>query len=272
MEPQEINFTDIAKRPSAVQVSATPSVLLDAWVALPDATGARCKLGPLIFHAIAHNDVEKFLQIMDLHNILPESNPLDLNGSTENWIIEYDRPAFLDEFIRRTGSGITITQQSQDGREEVVSAASQKKHKREYLGLNVHGKKRRDLVKMTNPDATSRETSFSTPILWRAAVAGSMEILKYLASDKPLAAFQHYAATQGNERAEYLRKVQDLSVVLPQWLGWHPNALGESSLTGAIFSNKLDVLKYLVNLQRPYLRDALTRKYVSISTSRRVHD
>lgn len=125
----------------------------------------------------------------------------------------------------------------------------------------MRGKKRRDLINKENRNAV--DDKFPIPLLWRAAMAGSLNILQYLTSEKVVAALRHYSATQSDERAKYLRGFPDFSKLVPRWLGWIPNALGESVLTAAIAGNKLDVLRYLVDLQRPYLKNALTSRYVS---------
>ncbi len=68
----------------------------------------------------------------------------------------------LDMCIRRSGHGISfvsVHSDEQEGFHHIVNDES-----RVYLGLNVHGKKRKDLARESYPDADSSEDD-PTPLL-----------------------------------------------------------------------------------------------------------
>jgi hypothetical protein len=161
----------------------------------------------------------------------------------------------LDEYIRRTGDGVdlTVTRIEPMGNQVVATKS------KTYLGLNVRGKKRKDLAK--NPKAITPETS-SIPLLWQAAKVGATDIISYLAGDRPLAAYRFYSFSNIDERADFLRHCQSLETILPTWLGWAISPLNESPLTGAVAGNSLESIEMLVSKNPRLMASALHEKYV----------
>jgi hypothetical protein len=174
-------------------------------------------------------------------------------------IAQNDRVEMLDEYIRRTGSGIKIQASSQD-EGEIVPAVNDKN--KVYLGLNVHGKKRTDLAKRNDPDAAHTQDVVEFPLVWRAVFAGATKILDYLQTDRPLTAYKFYASSNSSETAMILRRTTDLAKVLPEWLGWSITSLGESPLTVAIASKKLDIVKYLFEKSPRLMASSLHERQV----------
>ncbi|KAJ6544332.1 hypothetical protein B0H19DRAFT_1380614 [Mycena capillaripes] len=154
-----------------------------------------------------------------------------------------DGTLMLDEYIRRTGSGVKVVQATTDGEDEVLPVVNDKN--KVYLGLSVHGKKRTDLAKRNDPDAAQNETPIEVPLVWKALAVNATGILDYLQSDRPLAAYKFYACSNSTETARVLKRRADLEKVLPEWLGWVITPLGESPLTAALASTKFDMVKYL---------------------------
>ncbi|KAJ7815969.1 ankyrin repeat protein [Mycena olivaceomarginata] len=219
VEQDAINFVDIASRPSTIECGAHPKDLFDAGHVFSDRH--------LLRKAITDDDFEAFVNVLNLYKHSPKHN---------------DRVEMLDEYIRRTGSGIKIQANSQE-EGEIVPAVNDKN--KVYLGLNVHGKKRTDLAKRNDPDAAHTQDVVEFPLVWRAVFAGATKILDYLQTDRPLTAYKFYASSNSSETAMILRRTTDLAKVLPEWLGWSITPLGESPLTVAIASKKLDRVKYL---------------------------
>ncbi|KAF8987599.1 hypothetical protein BDQ17DRAFT_1334968 [Cyathus striatus] len=176
-----------------------------------------------------------------------------------------DNVDFLDEYIRRTGFGIDVKTQSIDGEEDDGPINANDKN-RTYLGLNVHGKKRSDLARKNDPNASNREDELVKPLLWDAIEHNAKAAVEYLSSERPLAAFKFYASSRrGEERAERLRRIPDPQKVLPEMIGcsvavrsapkpraaaatligWKTNSLGESPLTAAILGGYVDMIKLL---------------------------
>ena len=107
MEPEEeISLVDIAKVPSQVHTKTAPSYMLENVSAPFISKEGKDSLGTPIQKAITDDDFEAFVQILDLYKSLP-GKPVSVNvlGS----LITNDRPAMLDEYIRRTGQGFTLT-------------------------------------------------------------------------------------------------------------------------------------------------------------------
>ena len=71
----------------------------------------------------------------------------------------------LDEFIRRTGFGVNVeVNHSADEDNE-----SNHRDSMAYLGLSVHGKKRRNLVDQNDPNVQNRDGEATVPLLWKTA-------------------------------------------------------------------------------------------------------
>jgi hypothetical protein len=168
----------------------------------------------------------------------------------------------LDEFIRRTGVGLdAVASETSDGQEDLQALINRKKI---YLGLTVHGKKRTDLAKRSDPNAVESFTEDFVPMLWKAIQNDSPKVVTYLRGDGPLAAYRFYAATHSDERAIHLQKTPDLAAVLPGWLGWTVSTLGESPLTAAVLGNKLEMMKKLHDLSPELAKAALAQRLVPI--------
>ncbi|KAF8169052.1 hypothetical protein K438DRAFT_1730433 [Mycena galopus ATCC 62051] len=234
VEQDAINFVDIASRPSTIECDTHPKQLFNAAHDNSDRH--------LLRKAITDDDFEAFINTLNLYKHSPKH--VDLPGYVLETIALKDRVEMLDEYIRRTGSGIKIQVSSAEG-DEVVPVVNDKN--KVYLGLNVHGKKRTDLAKRNDPDAAQKEDKVEIPLVWQAVSVGATKILDYLQTDRPLIAYKFYAASNSTETAMILRRTTDLARVLPEWLGWSITSMGESPLTVAIVSKKLERVKQLFN-------------------------
>jgi hypothetical protein len=196
----------------------------------------------LLTKAVIDHDLEAFVRIANLYQTLPQS--IEMEQAVVVTILEEDQPDMLDEYIRRTGFGIDMESNRKVSGDTQVTTAVNDGNKI-YLGLNVHGQKRADLARANDPDA-NHTTHFELPMLWKAAKAKAKAIVEYLAGDRPLTAYRFYASTHNDERAIWLRRATDLDKLLPTWLGWTVNKMGDSPLMAAIMGNDLDIIKLLV--------------------------
>jgi hypothetical protein len=204
--------------------------------------GERTGRASLLLKTVIDHDLEAFVHIANLYQTLPGAFERARRPVMDT-ILEEDQPEILDEYIRRTGSGIDMkSNRKQSGDAEVTIAVNDKN--KIYLGLNVHGKKRADLARANDPGAI-RQEPFKIPVLWKAAKAKAKAVVEYLAGDRPSTAYRFYASTQSDERAIWLRRATDLDKLLPKWLGWTINNSGDSPLLAAIMANDLDVIKLL---------------------------
>ncbi|KAI0708741.1 hypothetical protein C8T65DRAFT_535541, partial [Cerioporus squamosus] len=253
-EEPEINFVDIAQRPSSVQCDAAPKRLLHFQTSFRHPETKTIVSGVPLYKAVLENDFEAFVQIADLYKALPK--PLDLPQDAHTWMLTSDRPDMLDELIRRTGAGIEVPEEeSQDSDEQSADDTKAKKlPPKTYLGLNVHGKKRKDLVLKSDPNAPSTEEKHEFPLLWTAAHTGAIGCVRYLSSERAVSAYQYYASTHSDERAKYLKTI---TAQIPARIGWKTDELNESVVTAAIIGDQLDVLKAVVDLQPAQMQDSL---------------
>lgn len=256
-EPEPISFIDIAKRPSVMHSSARPVDLLR--VASPF-SGKEGKVfqDTFIVKAIIDDDFEAFAQALDLCSHLEEADRLSIFNITWASLIAHDRPAMLDAYIRRTGLGISITAESNIADDEDHEAT--KSSQMAYLGLNVHGKKRKDLA---NPNTNYTPSAEGIPMLWIAAKNGSVETVRYLASDQPLAAYNFYASSHSDRRAKLLKHVPDFAAILPAKLGWMSSHLNESVLTATIVANRQDIMEMLFALRPVDMENFVHLRYAS---------
>lgn len=267
MEPQpeeEINLVDIAKVPSQVHTKIAPDYMLVSVTAPFIGKDGQDYNRNLINKAIVDDDFEAFVQITELYKSLPgKSVPHDALAG----ILVHDRPAMLDEFIRRTGAGITLTKREAPAPESAAQSQEEEDDDpdhRVYLGLNVHGKKRKDLAK---GDRRNRRQAYEEPeqeqepMLWTAAKCGAIGVVRYLASDQPLAAYRYYASAHGDAHAKLLRRIPDLASVLPEKLGWTMSSLNETVATAAVVGGKVDVLQALCTIRGKELENSLHVKH-----------
>ncbi|KAI0325229.1 ankyrin [Cubamyces sp. BRFM 1775] len=250
-ERKPISFIDIAQRPSQVQTDTHPSKLLDLADAFQCPKTGKEVSGPPLFKAIMDDDFEAFVQIADLYKALP--TPHDLPGKVFDWIMQYDRPNMLDEVIRRTGTGIDLPQLHEE-EDDGSGSTSKTLPPKTYLGLNVHGKKRKDLAQKGDPNAPLSSGHIDPPLLWKAAHDGAIGIIEYLATERPVAAYDYYVSTHSDERAQALRRNR---IRIPQRLGWAPNELNETVITGAVMGDRIEVIEILVKMRPAEMQSAL---------------
>ena len=207
--------------------------------------------------AIYDGDFEAFIQIVEINTKLPK--PIALTElASEDTFLQKDRAKLLDEYIRRTGQGIEVPRKENKGTED----APQRPKGKEYWGLNVHGKKRRDLASRGDPNSRFNAAP-KIPLVWSAAQHGALGVLEYLNSDRPLAAYQYYFSANAKESKE-----ADLSTLensISELLGWCSNASNETALNAAMRSGKLDTFKKLLELNPALLEPHLHMRYATWS-------
>jgi len=224
--------------------------------------GSTVHLKPLE-EAIHDDDFEAFIQIAELCAQLPKPVVLSELASEEAFLRK-DRAKLLDEYIRRTGQGIEVPQKKI---EETEDAPERPKGK-EYWGLNVHGKKRRDLAARGDPNVRYNNGP-KIPLVWRAAQSGALGILEYLNSDRPLAAYQYYLSANAKET-----KKADLYMLessISELLGWCSNPSNETALSAVLHSGKLDSFKKLLELNPTLLKPHLHKRCSRIFCAHRFH-
>lgn len=250
-EEQPVKFIDVTENFSEVRAQVPPNYMLSLIPApIVNKNGQVDYVYPTV-QAIMEDDFEAFMQILNISKSLP----IDVSkGSLLGHLLTYDRPAMLDEYIRRTGEGIQIPAASQSPDEDTSYSPSRK----EYLGLNIHGKKRKDLAMRGDPNAREGSCNDHIPILWIAVKAGLTATVRYLASDQPLAAYRFYASSHGDQHAKRIRQIPDLADALPALLGWTANDANETVMTAAIVGNHIEMVEMLLTLRpndmRSYLR------------------
>ena len=240
VEKEEAKFIDIATRSSAIKTDVHPRTMLQSSLVMWR-KGERTGQASILKKAVIDHDLEAFVHIANLYQTLPQA--IEMEQDVMTTILEEDQPDILDEYIRRTGSGIDMASNRKDDGDTEVTAAVNDENKI-YLGLNVHGRKRADLA-AANDRGANYATPFEIPILWEAAKAKAKAVVKYLAGNRPLTAYRFYASTHSNERAIWLRRTTDLEKLLPTWLGWTVNNMGDSPFIAAIIGKDLDIIKLL---------------------------
>ncbi|KAA1479103.1 ankyrin [Dentipellis sp. KUC8613] len=263
MDDSEVDLTDIAERPSAVHCKASPSRMLTNTHGLWISKDGKSHDTPIMERAVMEDDFEAFVKICDLYKAVDED--LWPNSYVPDYIMKWDRPDMLDELIRRTGCSINVPVVAKDGDDDVVVDGKPISKERVYLGLNIQGKKRKDLAtRRTN----NRERLYKS-LLHDAVLAGASRIVDYLATDRPLQAFRYYGSTHTNPRGTFLRETKDLESVLPGWLGWEINSLNESPLTAAINlgQDRFGIIKQLFEKKPQLMLDAMNAvvKFVGVN-------
>lgn len=253
-EKEEPAFIDLDRQDMQVRYEVGPDTLLKNITArLPTTEDDQAVYVTPLEEAIFNDDFEAFVQIAELAAKLPNPIPLTELGS-EDRILSKNRVKLLDEYIRRTGQGIDVPQKKTDGTED----APERPKGKEYWGLNVHGKKRRDLAARGDPNALYNSGS-KFPLVWRAARFGALDVLEYLNTDRPLAAYQYYFSMNPKEA-----KKADLPALgnsISELLGWRANPSNETALNAALQWGNLDSFKKLLDLNPTLLKPYLHKRY-----------
>lgn len=257
IEEEPINFIDIAKRTSEVRVQVPPSRMLKTTAPWHNKNANETVWSTPLTKAVIEDDFEAFVQLLSIAHSLP-GDVLDASAVL-NDLLAHDRPVMLDEFIRRTGEGIDLWSHRMSLSEDQASHETSSKV---YLGLNVHGKKRKDLATKGDPNAPQTYQGTIVPSVWTALRNGLTATVRYLASDQPLAAYRFYASAHGDEKAKLLQQISDLGAALPVLLGWSPNAVNETAATASILSDRADMLEMLLTLRPKETQDQLQLRYV----------
>jgi hypothetical protein len=269
IDQEQVRFVEIATRSSQVRSRTHPKKLLDTPVPYGKprkVTAFRVAINEavVIKLAVIRSDLEDFVHIANLYESLPQSVELpDLIDT----ILEHDQVQILNEYIRRTGGGIDFTSAQESVNVGSIPIAINDENKI-YLGLNVHGKKRIDLAKKNDPNATWYDISARTPLVWKAIKAKAAAIVSYLDSEGPLAAYRHYASVHSDSKAIWLRRLGtdkggELEKRLPDWLGWSCKGIGESPLSAAIISGDVEMVKLVAKLNPKLFSQSIQTEYVA---------
>jgi hypothetical protein len=242
-DANELDFVDIAKRPSTVQSDTNPATFLDISAPILNNNNEVIE-GPPLRVAISLKDSEALKTVLGLYSVVDRSTQLP------EWaldsILGSNSPEMLDVLIRKTGWGLDLG----DAPEEPITEGEDKNCSSKaalYLGLDVHGKKRKDLASHSDPN--SRHGSMAkTPMLWKAIRANATSVIEYLASNKVIDAYATFAKSNDGDSALQLRRVKDLHSWIPERLGWGLSRAGESPLIAAASAEKASALKILFEL------------------------
>ena len=259
---QEINFTDLAARPSAVradsEASANRMVELAHYVLLePDGKRGFCNL---LQKAIYEDDFEAFVRTLELYEFAGVA--LWPDAAVHELAVALDLPDMVDEIIRRTGIGIPYTP-SDKAENHQRSLKKAVEEKRAYLGLKVGGKWRADAIQHWQAPSGPDVITYNYDLLRGAIFQGATKVIEYLTGPRPLAAYTYYAATHSDDIAQYLKGIENLGAVLPDLLGWKVDEMNESPLLCAVIDDKLDILKQLFALKPNLMEEALHQRYAS---------
>ncbi|THU85257.1 ankyrin, partial [Dendrothele bispora CBS 962.96] len=253
----QINLVDISNHASAVKCLVSPTLMLKncpmKWV---DKEGTRHDT-PLQ-KAIQLGDLKAFINIANIYKLFDP--PIKLDDNLLSHIIKRDEVEILDEFIRRTGKGVSVKEPSSDRAKEDATSHAMSDSTRSYLGLDVHGKKREDLVAKNDRNANAHVDGPIRPLLWQAIESKAAKIVDYLGTSRPYEAYKYYAVRNSDYLAISLRHRFDLEKVLPVWLGWTMNLAGESPLSTAIMSDNLLILKKLYAKEPKLMASAMKNR------------
>ena len=249
-QEEEIDFIDLAGRPSAVRAEVSAKKMLETESTILRADGKRVYCNPLQ-KTIEENDLEAFVCALELYKFAGVA--LWPDAAVHELIMKLDRPDMLHELTRRTGVGIPYPSNTAKN----SHANPEKVAERVYLGLKVGGKRRAETMQQIQ--SGHKGLTYNYDLLRNAIALGATKVVEYLAGPRVLAAYTDYAATQSDDIAQYLKSLDNLETALPGLLGWQIDELNESPLLCAVIHNKLDILKQLIAL-KPNLMEALQKR------------
>ncbi|KAK6354803.1 hypothetical protein TWF696_003936 [Orbilia brochopaga] len=189
--------------------------------------------GSLIYQATRVGDIElvKYLKstLEKLNGPTVKPHPHVLvdryENSEANAAIQWGRIDLLREFMSRDGvGGLFFEKKDKDKKSDEEEDETVVKPKY-YLGLSIHGKKRKDWAKAANPNATETTSdSNQQPIGLFAAHHGSLSLFEWLETDGPETALREYQQRLENSKdAEeniYLKTLRKTdSATIRRWMG-----------------------------------------------------
>lgn len=259
---RKAEIIDISHRFSAIRVSVRPSLLFGP---APHLSNSGMSHWTPLAAAVHAADVEAIKEILALHELCDPSFPVNPHAELEN-ILQSDSPAILDLFIRKFGVGLGLFEEEDD---DPQGSEAIKKMPKTYLGLDVHGVKRKDLAKRNDPDAPRRWSQpHHIPLLWSAATKGATKVIDWLATPAPLEAYTSFMASASEEdvTAKALRNINGFETQLPELLGFLLNELGETAVFAALVGQqkeeqKIAIVKQLYKLS-PHLQNTFTASRV----------
>jgi hypothetical protein len=248
---KEINFTDLAARPSSVRVDVSARTMLELQSGFLKADGKRVSCNPLQT-TIYDDDFEAFVRALELYQFAGVA--LWPDAVAHELVVALDRPDMLDELTRRTGVGIPIPS---DTAKNPNATQKESVEERVYLGLKVGGKRRSNIAQQVQ----KVPMTYNYDLLRAAIYSGSTKVVEYLAGPRPIAAYTHYATTHSDDIAQHLKGLNNLEEALPGLLGWKVDELNQSPLLLAVINDKLDILKQLFALKPILMEEALHQRY-----------
>lgn len=248
-QQKEIDFVDLAARPSAIRAEVSANKMLETRSAFLGADGKRVFYNPLQ-KTVEANDFEGFICALELYMFAGVA--LWPGVAVHDLVVKLDRPDMLNELTRRTGVGIPYPSNIAKNPHANPEKAAEE---RVYLGLKVGGKRRAETIKSERKGLT-----YNYDLLRNAIIFGATKVVDYLAGPRVLAAYTDHAATQNDDIAQYLKSVDSLETALPGLLGWKIDELDESPLLCAVIHDKLDILKQLFALKPKLMEEALHKR------------
>jgi len=258
-KPQMI---DLANRLSILKTSVGPEKLFGGY---PDyrADEKVVRVGTPLSHALQNGDINSLKQISALGQMCDP--PITLDSQSVSSAILSDEPAVLDFIIRRFGFGIDIQHDEEEhetGHDE-HGRVSGKKTSKTYLGLNVGGRKRKDLVAKGDPNAPPVKLRTQIPLIWRAAGQNALKVLAWLVTSGPLDAYKAYMKGSSDETALAMKSIPNFEQKFPSLIGATVTDVGENVMLAHLSrgSAKLETIKFLFSLF-PDLQTVFVRKAV----------
>lgn len=233
---------DLMHRTSSIAIHVGPERQFKPFSILRD--GKIIQRSPLeyVFEKGIVEEADKIIKLRNMYKPLLTDFESQLSD-----VFKSDSPALLEYMvspsstiwlhwlillqIRRAGVGIPVKEDEEDEEDENAEKVAPKV----YQGLDVHGKKRKDLAR-ADPDAPSNWAPQHAPLLWRAARAGAVKVVEWISEGSYVEAYKTFLqeAEADNAVARALKRINNLDQELPSILGAVPNALGEHVVWAAL--------------------------------------
>ncbi|KAK6526995.1 hypothetical protein TWF281_010191 [Arthrobotrys megalospora] len=186
----------------------------------------------LLYQAVRVGDAELVQYLTTALDKLDPNRKFDWNILCNTFVsdygsaaVEFERIEILETLMKWDGIGALLaekkTEEGKEGEEEEENPIKPKY----YLGLSIHGKKRKDWAKAANPnDTSSTAKSLRKPIGLFAAYYGSHKAFEWLLTDGPERTLREYQKKlEGQKHPEdnqWLKVLQKAdSATIRRWTG-----------------------------------------------------
>ena len=211
------------------------------------------KPNSLLQFAVWNNDPALFKLLLELGTYYTATEPTSFDEDAVDrlftiyerdieYMLKVGRPHLLAEVVKVTGAGIPLNSLAKKYGVEL------KDKPKYYVGLTVHGKKRKDWAQRGYDNSGRADPRSYNPPLLQAAHFGSLEVVEWLLSDTPMRCYKEFAeANQNDKRLKQLALSENgFEAIVAKFLNVRSDTVVHCCIAGEYTAEADELLRYLL--------------------------